>query len=250
MRIVSWNVAGLRACIRKGFWGIMRDLNPDIICLQEVKATATQVDIELDGYTAVWNPAEKAGYSGTLILSRVPIQDQLLGIGIQEHQLEGRVITVDCGPYYLVTSYTPNSKKDLIRLDYRLQWEEDFQRFLHLLDQRKPVILCGDLNVAHEEIDLAHPNTNHNSPGFSDEERQAMSQLLSSGFTDTFRKMHPSDETYSFWTYFGNARANNTGWRLDYFIVSNRLMSSITRSDILTDIQGSDHCPILLELGY
>ena len=220
----------------------MRDLDPDIICLQEVKATSAQVDIELGGYTAIWNPAEKAGYSGTLILSRVLLQDQLLGIGIQEHQLEGRVITVDCGPYYLVTSYTPNSKKDLVRLDYRLQWEEDFQRFLHLLDKQKPVILCGDLNVAHEEIDY--------SPGFSAEERQAMSKLLSSGFTDTFRKMHPSDETYSFWTYFGNARANNTGWRLDYFIVSNRLMSSITRSDILTDIQGSDHCPILLELGY
>lgn len=228
----------------------MRDLDPDIICLQEVKATSAQVDIELGCYTAIWNPAEKAGYSGTLILSRVLLQDQLLGIGIQEHQLEGRVITVDCGPYYLVTSYTPNSKKDLVRLDYRLQWEEDFQRFLHLLDKQKPVILCGDLNVAHEEIDLAHPNTNRYSPGFSAEERQAMSKLLSSGFTDTFRKMHPSDETYSFWTYFGNARANNTGWRLDYFIVSNRLMSSITRSDILTDIQGSDHCPILLELGY
>lgn len=228
----------------------MRDLDPDIICLQEVKATSAQVDIELGGYTAIWNPAEKVGYSGTLILSRVLLQDQLLGIGIQEHQLEGRVITVDCGPYYLVTSYTPNSKKDLVRLDYRLQWEEDFQRFLHLLDKQKPVILCGDLNVAHEEIDLAHPNTNRYSPGFSAEERQAMSKLLSSGFTDTFRKMHPSDETYSFWTYFGNARANNTGWRLDYFIVSNRLMSSITRSDILTDIQGSDHCPILLELGY
>lgn len=249
MRIVSWNVAGLRACIRKGFYDSVRRLDPDIICLQEVKATPQQVDLELPDYYPVWNPAVKAGYSGTLILSRIPVLDQLTGFGFPEHQLEGRSITIDVGPFYLVTSYTPNSKNGLERLPYRLEWERDFQGFLRRLDKEKPVVLCGDLNVAHEEIDIARPDTNHESPGFSDEERAEMTRLLSSGFVDTFRSLHPEEpDAYSYWSYLGKCRERNVGWRLDYFIVSERLMPLVVRSDILSDIEGSDHCPIVLDI--
>lgn len=249
MRIVSWNVAGLRACIRKGFHESMNELNPDIICLQEVKATKEQVDLNMPGYLSVWNSAKKAGYSGTLILSRLPILDSICGFGVEAHEDEGRSITVDLGDVYLVTSYTPNSQNGLARLPYRLEWERDFQRYLHVLDQNKPVILCGDLNVAHEEIDIARPNTNHESPGFSDEERAAMTSLLSSGFVDTYRILHPDTcDAYSYWSYLGRCRDRNVGWRLDYFIISERIMPCVQQSEILDSVVGSDHCPILLDI--
>lgn len=249
MRILSWNVAGLRACIRKGFWDAMRTLEPDVICLQEVKAMPHQVDIELDGYEAIWNPAEKAGYSGTLILSRVPVDDRLKGFGYPEHQTEGRSITIETNGIYIVTAYVPNSKEGLSRLPYRLEWERDFQDYLHRLDAQKPVVLCGDLNVCHEEIDIARPDSNHFSPGFSDEERAEMTRLLSSGFVDTYRNLHPEESgAYTYWSYLGHARENNVGWRLDYFIVSERLMPCVEQSIILSECTGSDHCPIVLDL--
>lgn len=250
MRILSWNVAGLRACIRKGFYEAMREIDPDIICLQEVKATPQQIDLALTDYYPIWNPAEKAGYSGTMVLSRVPVLDQLTGFGFPEHDNEGRVITVDLQDFYLVTSYTPNSKNELVRLPYRLEWERDFQGFLGRLDMEKPVVLCGDLNVAHEEIDIARPHTNHESPGFSDEERDEMTRLLSSGFVDTFRALHPTErDAYTYWSYLGKCRERNVGWRLDYFVVSERLMPFVRKSEILSDVMGSDHCPILLNIG-
>lgn len=249
MRIVSWNVAGLRACIRKGFHEAMQELDPDIVCLQEVKATPEQVDLDMSGYLRVWNPAKKAGYSGTLILSRVPILDSLCGFCVKSHEDEGRSITVDLGDFYLVTSYTPNSKAGLERLPYRLEWERDFQVYLHDLDRNKPVVLCGDLNVAHEEIDIARPDTNHESPGFSDEERSEMSRLLSTGFVDTYRNLHPeTTEAYTYWSYLGKCRERNVGWRLDYFIVSERIMPCVQQSEIVDSVMGSDHCPILLDI--
>lgn len=250
VKILSWNVAGLRACIRKGFYDAMRDVDPDVICLQEVKATPHQVDLDMPGYTAIWNPAEKAGYSGTMILSRVPVQDHILGFGLAEHQTEGRSITVDLGELYLVTAYVPNSKEGLARLPYRLEWERDFQHWLGALNTKKPVVLCGDLNVAHQEIDIARPDSNHFSPGFSDEERAEMTRLLSSGFVDIYRQRHPDVEgAYTYWSYFGKARERNTGWRLDYFIISERLVPQVTDVDILSHIQGSDHCPITLTVN-
>lgn len=249
MRIVSWNVAGLRACIRKGFYDAMRQINPDIICLQEVKAFPSQVNLELEGYEAIWNPAQKAGYSGTMVLSRVPIKDSILGFGYEEHQTEGRSITIEVGDFYLVTAYVPNSKEGLTRLPYRLEWERDFQDYLCRLKSYKPVILCGDLNVAHSEIDIARPESNHFSPGFSDEERAEMTRLLSSGFVDIYRELHPEERgAYTYWSYFGNARARNTGWRLDYFILSEDMKERATCAELLKEIEGSDHCPILLDI--
>lgn len=252
MKILSWNVAGLRACIRKGFYDVIGQINPDVICLQEVKAQPHQVDLnsELPEYTAIWNPAEKAGYSGTLILSRLPIADQLLGFGYPEHQTEGRSITVEIDGIYIVNAYVPNSKEGLARLPYRLEWERDFQDYLHRLDAQKPTILCGDLNVCHQEIDIARPDSNHYSPGFSDEERAEMTRLLSSGFVDVYRAEYPDEaEAYTYWSYFGNARERNVGWRLDYFIASERLLPRISSTDILDHIYGSDHCPIVLSVG-
>ncbi len=249
MKIMSWNVAGLRACIRKGFYDVVQKVDPDVICVQEVKATPNQLDLELPGYIVIWNPAERKGYAGTLIASKLPVFDSILGFGYPEHQNEGRSITVDLGNVYLTTSYTPNSKAELVRLPYRLEWERDFQDYLQRLNQQKPVILCGDLNVAHEEIDIARPESNHYSPGFSDEERAEMTRLLSSGFVDTYRALHSNEESaYTYWSYLGHARENNTGWRLDYFIVSEQLMPYVVRSEILSNVQGSDHCPILLEM--
>ena len=249
MRNVSWNVAGLRACVRKGFFDVMRQIDPDIVCLQEVKAMPSQVTIELEGYEAIWNPAEKAGYSGTLVLSRVPVADSILGFGYEQHQTEGRSITVDVGDFYIVTAYVPNSKEGLARLPYRLVWEQDFQRYLCQLKSYKPVVLCGDLNVAHQEIDIARPDSNHYSPGFSDEEREEMTRLLSSGFVDIYRELYPNSRgAYTFWSYFGNARARNVGWRLDYFIISEDLKPRVAGAEILREIEGSDHCPILLDL--
>lgn len=252
MRIVSWNVAGLRACINKGFTESIREIDPDIICLQEVKAEPNQVTLKLDAYEAIWNPANKRGYSGTLLLSRVPVLDRVLEIGKlkTDADYEGRVITVDLGACYLTTAYVPNSKKDLVRLEERMQWEQCMYNFLTLLDKQKPVIYCGDLNVAHQPIDLKYPDHNHMSPGFSDEERAAFTKLLDAGFKDTFRELHPNTSgAYTFWTYFGKARENNSGWRLDYFVVSARAMGCVVSSEILSDVMGSDHCPIVLEIN-
>lgn len=254
MKIVSWNVAGLRACIKKGFFESMKQIDADVICLQEVKAEPDQVNLSDigDGYTAIWNPAARRGYSGTMILSRLPIQDKVLEIGKSpsDADYEGRVITVDLGSCYLTTAYVPNSKKELARLDERMEWEDHMLNFLTLQDSQKPVIYCGDLNVAHQPIDLKYPDNNHFSPGFSDEERAAFQRLLDAGFVDTYRQLHPDTEgAYSFWTYLGNARANNSGWRLDYFVVSERAMSCVVSSEILQDVMGSDHCPIVLEIN-
>lgn len=251
MRIMSWNVAGLRACISKGFYDSVKQIDADVICLQEVKATPEQVDVDLPGYTQIWNSASRKGYSGTLILSRLPIVDKVFGTGVTEGSAaeEGRVITVDLGDRYLTTAYVPNSKKLLARLQERLVWEDDMLNFLMILQKYKPVIYCGDLNVAHEPIDLRHPDKNHETPGFSDEERKAFGRLLGHGFVDTFRALHPGQEgKYTFWTYFGNARENNAGWRLDYFLVSETLFPNVRTSQILSKVYGSDHCPIVLDI--
>ena len=217
-----------------------------------MKARPEQVDIELDGYEAVWNPAEKPGYSGTLVLSRLPLAGSLTGFGCPEHQTEGRAITIKTRGLYIVTAYVPNSKEGLVRLPYRLEWERDFQAYLRWLDGQDPensVVLCGDLNVCHNEIDIARPDSNRRSPGFSDEERAEMTRLLSSGFTDTYRSLHPGQTgAYTYWSYMGQARRNNIGWRLDYFVVSDRLMPRVISSEIRSDILGSDHCPIVLDL--
>lgn len=251
MRIMSWNVAGLRACLKKGFADVVDAYDPDVICLQEVKAFPSQVDLtRLGNYIPVWNPAKRPGYSGTMMLTKFSFMDFCTGFGFPEHEDEGRSITADLGPAYLVTSYTPNSQSGLVRLPYRLQWEEDFQTWLHVLDEKKPVILCGDLNVAHTPIDIARPESNMYSPGFSKEERQEMTRLLESGFIDTFRYLNPDvRNAYTYWTYIGNARGNNVGWRLDYFIVSQRIMECVVNSTMLTDVYGSDHCPILLDIN-
>lgn len=254
MKIVSWNVAGLRACIKKGFFDVIKEIDPDVICLQEVKATADQLDLSPlgEGYEVILNPANKRGYSGTLLASRKPILDRVIEIGDSpaDPAYEGRVITVDLGICYLTTAYVPNSKNELERLEERLQWEERMRNFLVLQDQQKPVIYCGDLNVAHNPIDLKYPDRNHFSPGFSDQEREAFTQLLQQGFVDTYRQLHPDEEgAYTYWTYFGNARANNSGWRLDYFVVSERAMSCVVSSEILSSVMGSDHCPIVLEIN-
>lgn len=251
IRIVSWNVAGLRACMRKGFYDVIRELDPDIFCLQEVKATPQQVDLaqELSDYEVFWNPAKRAGYSGTLIASRLPVNDQLTDFGYPEHATEGRSITVGVNCFYLVNAYVPNSQEGLKRLPYRMEWERDFRDYLTRINTLRPVIFCGDLNVAHREIDIARPHDNHFSPGFSDEERAAMTELLSVGFVDTFRALHGDvQDVYSYWSYLGNARSRNVGWRLDYFLASEDLVPCIERSEILTDILGSDHCPILLDI--
>lgn len=250
MKLMSWNVAGLRACINKGFYDVLADVNPDIVCLQEVKATSDQLQLDSKDYQVIWNPAVRKGYSGTMIMSRVPYSDVLLEMGAPRgEEYEGRMITLDLGFCYLNTAYVPNSKKDLLRIDDRLQWENKLRRFLSVQDKYKPVIYCGDLNVARNPIDLKYPDKNHFSPGFSDQEREAFELLLSSGFKDTYRELHPTvDGAYTFWTYFGNARANNSGWRLDYFLVSERAMPCVKSSEILSDVMGSDHCPIVLEI--
>lgn len=248
IRLVSWNVNGLRACVGKGFEDIFGQLGADFFCLQETKMQAGQLDLQFDGYHSYWNYAEKKGYSGTAIYTRHTPLNVTYGIGIEEHDHEGRVITLEMADFYLVTVYTPNSQDGLRRLDYRMQWERDFQAYLHQLDQKKPVIVCGDMNVAHQEIDLKNPKTNHTNAGFTDEERQAMTSLLDNGFVDTFRHLHPEEITYSWWSYRFRAREKNTGWRIDYFLVSDRLKSQITEAKIHTQIMGSDHCPVELDI--
>lgn len=244
MKCISWNVNGLRACAGKGFAEVFKALDADFFCLQETKMQAGQLDLSFEGYQSYWNYAEKKGYSGTAIFTRHQPLSVSYGIGIEEHDHEGRVITLEMPDFYMVTVYTPNSQDGLRRLDYRMQWEDDFQAYLHRLDQHKPVVVCGDMNVAHQEIDLKNPKTNTRNAGFTDEERAKMTQLLGCGFVDTFRYLHPEEIQYSWWSYRFKAREKNVGWRIDYFLVSERLASRLQSASIHTDIMGSDHCPV------
>lgn len=249
MKMVSWNVNGLRACVTKGFVDIFNKLDADIFCLQETKLQEGQIDLPLEGYYQYWNYAEKKGYSGTAIFTKKEPLAVTNGIGIDEHNTEGRVITLEFEDFFFVTCYTPNSQNELKRLDYRMKWEDDFREYLLRLNKKKPVILCGDLNVAHNEIDLKNPKTNRKNAGFSDEEREKMTILLNSGFTDSFRYLYPDkDGIYSWWSYRFNARKNNAGWRIDYFITSDSIKDKIIDSKIHTDIMGSDHCPVELDI--
>ena len=250
MKLISWNVNGLRACMGKGFLDFVAAEQPDMLCLQETKMQPGQADVPLEGgYREYWNSAEKKGYSGVALFTKTEPQSVAYGLGIEEHDHEGRVITADYGEFYLVTVYTPNSQNELKRLDYRMTWEDAFREYLVKLDAEKPVIVCGDMNVAHEEIDLKNPKTNRKNAGFTDEERGKMTQLLSSGFLDSFRTLYPDKtDAYSWWSYRAQSRARNVGWRIDYFIVSERLRSRIENADILAEVMGSDHCPVLLEL--
>ena len=249
MKLVSWNVNGLRACLKKGFVESVAALDADVICLQEIKMSPEHYTEVLPGYEAIFNSAEKKGYSGTGVLSRVPMLSHTTGIGVDEHDHEGRVITCEFEDFYLVCCYTPNSQNELRRLDYRMRWEDDFRAYLKKLDETKPVVLCGDLNVAHEEIDLKNPRTNHFNAGFTDQERGKFSELLAAGFIDTFRYFYP-DRTgaYSWWSYIGGARSRNAGWRIDYFVVSERLKERLVSATIHDQIMGSDHCPVELVL--
>lgn len=248
MKFISWNVNGLRAAVGKEFEKSFQELNADFFCLQETKMQAGQLDLRFEGYESYWNYADKKGYSGTAIYTRHQPISVKYGIGIDEHDHEGRVITLEYSNFFLITVYTPNSQDELRRLAYRMKWEEDFQAYLHSLDRIKPVIVCGDMNVAHEEIDLKNPKTNRRNAGFTDEEREKMTQLLNNGFTDTFRKLHPEEVTYSWWSYRFRAREKNTGWRIDYFLISDRLQRHLKQASIHTDIYGSDHCPVELVL--
>lgn len=248
MKFISWNVNGLRACATKGFEDSFNALDADFFCLQETKMQAGQLDLQFPGYQSYWNYAEKKGYSGTAIYTRHTPLSVTYGMGIEAHDHEGRVITLEMEDFFLVTVYTPNSQDGLRRLDYRMTWEDDFRQYLQSLDARKPVIVCGDLNVAHEEIDLKNPKTNHQNAGFTDQERDKMTTLLANGFTDSFRWLHPDDVTYSWWSYRFHAREKNAGWRIDYFLVSDRLRPRIDTAAIHTEIFGSDHCPVELVL--
>ncbi|MDD7461588.1 MAG: exodeoxyribonuclease III [Prevotellaceae bacterium] len=248
MKFISWNVNGLRACVGKDFEQQFKDLDADFFCLQETKMQAGQLDLQFEGYRSYWNYADKKGYSGTAIYTKHQPLNVTYGIGIDEHDHEGRVITMEMDDFYLITVYTPNSQDELKRLDYRMQWEDDFRAYMMELDKKKPVIVCGDLNVAHQEIDLKNPKTNRRNAGFTDEEREKMTVLLDSGFIDTFRYLYPEQVTYSWWSYRFKAREKNTGWRIDYFLTSERLKDQIKDAKIHTDYFGSDHCPVELEL--
>ena len=251
MRFISWNVNGLRAVMNKDFKEIFKQLDADFFCLQETKLQEGQIELSFDGYESYWNYAEKKGYSGTAIFTRHAPLSVSLGIGIEEHDREGRVITLEYEDFYLVTVYTPNSQDGLKRLDYRMRWEDDFLSYIKALDEKKPVIYCGDLNVAHQEIDLKNPKSNRKNAGFTDEERAKMTAALSAGYTDSFRWLYPDAEgIYSWWSYRFNARANNAGWRIDYFIVSDRIADRIKDAKIHTDIFGSDHCPVELDISF
>ncbi len=249
MKFISWNVNGLRACTGKGFEESFLRLNADFFCLQETKMQEGQLDLQFPGYTSFWNYAEKKGYSGTAVYTRHTPLAVTYGIGVDEHDHEGRVITLEMDDFYLVTCYTPNSQDGLRRLDYRMKWEADFLNYIKMLDEKKPVILCGDLNVAHEEIDLKNPKTNRHNAGFTDEERSRMTLMLDSGFVDTFRTLHPQDVTYSWWSYRFHAREKNVGWRIDYFLTSRRLDDRLAGAGIHTGILGSDHCPVELTVN-
>lgn len=249
MKFISWNVNGLRACVGKGFAESFKQLDADFFCLQETKMQEGQLDLNFEGYTSYWNYAEKKGYSGTAIFTKHQPISVSYGLGIEEHDHEGRVITLEMQDFYLITVYTPNSQDGLRRLDYRMTWEDDFLEYIKRLDEKKPVIVCGDLNVAHEEIDLKNPKSNRKNAGFTDEEREKMTKWLNSGFTDTFRYFYPEQkDIYSWWSYRFKAREKNAGWRIDYFIVSNRLQERLDNAKIHTEIYGSDHCPVELTL--
>lgn len=250
MKFISWNVNGLRACVKKGFLDFFNEVDADFFCVQETKLQEGQINLELEGYYQYWNYAVKKGYSGTAIFTKHEPINVTYGIGIEEHDQEGRVITLEYPNFYLITVYTPNSQNELARLDYRMQWEEDFRAYLVKLDKNKPVIVCGDLNVAHQQIDLKNPKTNTKNPGFTPDERNQMTHLLNAGFTDTFRYFYPTKEDcYSWWSYRANARAKNVGWRIDYFLTSNRLSTELKDATIYAEILGSDHCPVGLTLN-
>ena len=248
MKFISWNVNGIRACVKKGFLDFFQEADADIFCIQESKMQEGQLELDLKEYHQYWNYAERKGYSGTGVFTKIEPISVSYGMGIEEHDQEGRVITLEFEDYYFITVYTPNSQNELKRLSYRMKWEEDFLAYLKKLEKTKPVIFCGDLNVAHTEIDLKNPKTNHKNAGFTDEERGKMTTLLESGFIDTFRHFYPDQEgIYSWWSYRFNARKNNAGWRIDYFIVSECLKDRLKDAKILTDVMGSDHCPIELD---
>ena len=249
MKLISWNVNGIRACLKKGFAESFKQLDADIFCIQETKCQPEQIELEFEGYTSYWNSAEKKGYSGTAIFTKQKPLNVTYGIGIEEHDKEGRVITLEFEKFYMVDIYTPNSKRELERLDYRQIWEDEIRKYLLKLNETKPVIMCGDLNVAHKEIDLKNPKTNRHNAGFTDEERQKMTELLDAGFTDSFRYLYPDKENaYSWWSYMGHAREKNVGWRIDYFIVSKSIENQIKEAKIYPEIMGSDHCPVGLEI--
>ena len=250
MKFISWNVNGLRACVGKDFENQFKELDADFFCLQETKMQEGQLDLQFEGYESYWNYAEKKGYSGTAIYTKHKPLNVSYGMGVEEHDHEGRIITLEYDQFYLVTCYTPNSQTELKRLDYRMTWEDDFRNFLKSLDAKKPVIICGDLNVAHEEIDIKNPKTNRRNAGFTDEEREKMTVLLNDGFTDSFRYLHPDEVTYSWWSYRFKAREKNAGWRIDYFLVSDRIKEQITEAKIHTEIMGSDHCPVEVDLAF
>ena len=249
MKLISWNVNGLRAVLKKGFEEFFYDINADIFCIQETKMQEGQIEnFELKGYKQYWNSALKKGYSGTAVFTKIEPNSVSYGIGIEEHDQEGRVITLEFDKFYLVNIYVPNAKRELERLDYRMIWEDEIRKYLSNLNKKKPVIMCGDLNVAHEEIDLKNPKTNRRNAGFTDEERNKMTELLKANFIDTFRYVYPDKIAYSWWSYMGNARAKDIGWRIDYFIVSNDIKEKIKDAYIFKDIYGSDHCPVGLEI--
>lgn len=249
MKLISWNVNGLRACLQKGFLNFFEEIDADIFCLQETKLQAGQHDLALSGYYQYWNYAEKKGYSGTALFTKKEPLRVMYGIGIEEHDHEGRVITAEYEDYFVVTVYVPNAQRELTRLVYRMQWEEAFLQYLKKLEESKPVIFCGDLNVAHKEIDLKNPKTNHHNAGFTDEERACFDRVLASGFVDTFRYFYPDAEgVYSWWSYMRQARASNAGWRIDYFVVSEALRGRLTDAKIHTQVMGSDHCPVELDI--
>ena len=249
MKLISWNVNGLRACLGKGFLDFFNAENADVFCLQETKMQPGQADLDLPGYEQYWNSAVRKGYSGTAVFTRIPPLSAAYGIGLPEQDSEGRAITLEFEDFYLVTVYTPNAQRELTRLDYRMEWEDAFRAYVKALDEKKPVVICGDLNVAHEEIDLKNPKPNRGNAGFTDEERQKLTELLASGFVDSFRALYPDAVgAYSWWSYMYHARANTAGWRIDYFLVSERLRGEIRDSRIRAEIFGSDHCPVELDL--
>ena len=250
MKLISWNVNGLRAVYKKGFLDFFNEINADIFCIQETKMQEGQITLELEQYEQYFNYAVRKGYSGTAVFTKIKPEKVTYGIGIEEHDQEGRVITLEFKNFYLVNCYTPNSGRELARLEYRMIWEDAFKEYLKKIDKNKPVIICGDLNVAHKEIDLKNPKTNRKNAGFTDEERNKISNLLASGFTDSYRKLYPDKENaYTWWSYMGNARAKNIGWRIDYFLTSDRISSKIKETYIFNEIMGSDHCPVGLEIG-
>lgn len=247
VKLISWNVNGLRACVKKGFMDYFNEVDADMMCLQETKLQEGQIDLELEGYHQYWNYAEKKGYSGTAIFTKIEPISVHYGMGIEDHDNEGRMITLEFDDFYLINVYTPNSQRGLARLDYRMEWEDDFRKYIEDLDEKKPVIVCGDLNVAHNEIDLKNPSSNRKNAGFTDEERGKMTELLGAGFIDSFRHFYPDKkDAYTWWSYITKARDRNAGWRIDYFIVSRNMKDRMKSADIHSDILGSDHCPVEL----